>query len=129
MSDAPLPPFAVLVRHQVADYDRWKAVFDEDEAARRAAGFLGHHINRAEDDPNLISLYLAFTDLEQAKAMATDDRLKEIMQSGGVIGAPEFTWMTPAREAIAWDRRAPGVHLEPSGGGLRHLAGRLQRRG
>ncbi len=111
MSDEPLPPYAVLVRHQVADYDTWKAGFDEDEDARRAAGFLGHHINRAEDDPNLISVYLALTDLEQAKAMATDDRLKDIMQSAGVISAPEFTWMIPAREAIAWDRELPAFIL------------------
>jgi hypothetical protein len=111
MSDAPLPPFAVLVQHQVADYDTWKAAFDEDEDARRAAGFLGHHINRAEEDPNLISTYIAFTDMEQAKAFAADDRLQDIMQSAGVTSAPEFTWMTPAREAVAWDRELPAFIL------------------
>jgi hypothetical protein len=43
--------------------------------------------------------------------MATGDRLKDIMESAGVISAPEFTWMTPAREAIAWDREVPAFIL------------------
>jgi hypothetical protein len=111
MSDAPLPPFAVLVQHQVADYDTWKAAFDQDEGARREAGIVGHHINRAEDDPNLVSIYLALTDLDQAKAFAADDRLRDFMQSAGVTSAPEMTWMTPVREAVVWDRELPAFIL------------------
>ena len=111
MSDAPLPPYAVLVRHQVADYDTWKAAFDQDEGARREAGIVGHHINRAEDDPNLVSIYLALTDLDQAKAFAADDRLRDFMQSAGVTSAPEMTWMTPVREAVVWDRELPAFIL------------------
>jgi hypothetical protein len=111
MSDAPLPPYAVLVRHQVADYDTWKAAFDQDEGARREAGVVGHHLNRAEDDPNLVSIYLALTDLDQAKAFAADDRLRDFMQSAGVTSAPEMTWMTPVREAVVWDRELPAFIL------------------
>ena len=111
MSDAPLPPYAVLVRHQVADYDTWKAAFDQDEGARREAGILGHHLNRAEDDPNLVSIYLALTDLDQAKAFAADDRLRDFMQSAGVTSVPEMTWMTPVREAVVWDRELPAFIL------------------
>jgi hypothetical protein len=111
MSDAPLPPYAVLVRHQVADYDTWKAAFDQDEGARREAGILGHHLNRAEDDPNLVSIYLALTDLDKAKAFAADDRLRDFMQSAGVTSAPEMTWMTPVREAVVWDRELPAFIL------------------
>lgn len=109
MSDAaqPLPPAAVVVRHQVADFDTWKAVFDDHEDARREAGCLGHHINRAKDDPNLVTLYLAVADVERVKAFAASDDLKKVMENGGVTSAPEFTWTTPVREAVVWDRDLP----------------------
>ncbi len=31
----------VLIRHHVTNFDAWKAVFDEDEVARRANGSQG----------------------------------------------------------------------------------------
>ena len=40
-----LPPAAVIVTHQVADWATWKTLFDGHEDARKAAGILGHHIN------------------------------------------------------------------------------------
>jgi hypothetical protein len=67
--DRPLPPAAVIVRHPVADFDTWKVGFDDHENARRAAGILGHHINRGRDDPNDVSIYLAVADVEQARAL------------------------------------------------------------
>ena len=105
--DQSLPPAAVVVRHHVADFDTWKAAFDNHEDARRAAGITGHHINRAEDDPNLVSIYLAVEDVEQAKAFAASDDLREVMEKAGVTSAPEFMWLTPVREAIVWDRELP----------------------
>ncbi len=113
MSDAaqPLPPAAVVVRHQVADFDTWKAVFDGHEAARREAGCLGHHINRAKDDPNLVTLYLAVADVDRVKAFAASDDLKKVMEDGGVTSAPEMTWTTPVREAVVWDRDLPAFLL------------------
>ena len=102
-----LPPAAVLVRHQVADFDTWKRGFDDHEEVRRAASFVAHHINRAEDDPNLVTIFLAAEDVDKAKAFAASDELKAIMQEVGVTGAPEMTWMTPVREAAVWDRELP----------------------
>jgi hypothetical protein len=107
-----LPPAAAFVVHRVADFDAWKAVFDEHEPARRAAGILGHHINRGEDDPNVISIYLAVSDLDAAKAFASSDDLKNIMQSGGVTGPPEISWMTPVRESVAWEGEHPAFIVE-----------------
>ena len=112
MSEQPaLPPYAVTAQHPVADFDSWKAGFDDHEPKRIEAGFLGHHLNRAEDDPNLVTVYLAAGDLEQAKAFASSPDLKEIMEKVGVTGPPEFTWMVPAREAVVWDRELPAFLL------------------
>ena len=113
MSDlsAHLPPAAALLRHTVADFDTWKAAFDVHEGARREAGILGHHINRGEENPNEIALYMALTDVDRAKAFATSDDLSETMREAGVLGPPETLWVTPAREAIVWDRELPAVMI------------------
>ena len=77
---AELPPYAALIAHPVEDVDRWKVGFDEHEPARRAAGMLGHHINRSEDDPQLITIFLALSDLDQARAFSSSPGLGEAMQ-------------------------------------------------
>ena len=105
----PLPPAAVLVRHPVADWNVWKAGFDAHEPERIAAGMVGHHINRAEDDPNMVTIYFAVADVEKTKAFAASDELKQIMQEVGVTAPAEISWMTPAREAVVWDRELPAM--------------------
>jgi quinol monooxygenase YgiN len=116
MSDSggSLPPAAVMVQHPVADFERWKAGFDEHEPARRAAGILGHHINRGEDDPNSLGIYMAVSDVDRAKEFAGSDDLKATMQAVGVTGPPSFIWMTPVREAIVWDRELPAMVVSHS---------------
>jgi hypothetical protein len=109
-----LPPAAVVVRSRVADFDTWLTAFDSHEDARRAAGILGHHINRAEEDPNDVSIYMAVSDLDKAKAFSASDDLRERMQAAGVVSAPEITYMTPVREAIVWDRELPAFMLRHS---------------
>ena len=106
-----LPSAAVIVTHPVADFDRWREGFDEHEEVRKASGMLGHHLNRAEHDPNLVSAYLAVGDIEATKAFADSPELGEKMQEVGVTGPPEMTWMTPVREAIVWDRELPAFLL------------------
>lgn len=103
-----LPPAAVLLGFRVADFDAWKAVFDANEPDRIDNGVLGHHINRAEDDPNRLEVYLAIGDEAKARTWLDSDELKSTMASAGVLrNAPEFTWMTPVRESIVWDRELP----------------------
>ena len=112
MSDAqPLPPVALVVRHSVADFDTWKAAFDAEEDLRSAASVVGHHINRAEDNPNDLSVYLAATDTAKLETFASSDELKDVMRAAGVTSAVELTWMTPAREAVVWDQQLPAFLL------------------
>ncbi len=104
-----LPPAAMILSFQVADFDAWKAAFDGNEQSRIDHGYLGHHLNRAEGDPNSLSIYLAVGDVDRAKAYATSDELKSKMAAAGVTSAPEIMWMTPVREAIVWDRELPAM--------------------
>jgi hypothetical protein len=110
----PLPPFAVVIRCRVAEFDAWLAGFGADEEARRAAGVLGHHINRAQDDPNDLSIFMMLSDLDRAKAFAASDELAQRMQAAGVISVPEATYMTPVRDAVVLDRQLPAIKLSHS---------------
>jgi hypothetical protein len=47
----------------------------------------------------------------KAKEFAASDDLRSIMEELGLISAPEFTWMTPAREQIIWDGELPAFIL------------------
>ena len=109
MSDGPLPPAALLVQYQISDWDQWKSVFDGNEQARIDAGYVAHHINRAENDPNALSIYLAVGDVEKAKAYAADPSLREKMQEASVVSEPQMLWVRPAAEDAVWDREVPGV--------------------
>ncbi|MGD9701181.1 MAG: hypothetical protein AB7Q42_23475 [Acidimicrobiia bacterium] len=110
MSD-DLPPYAVLITHPVSDVDRWKEGFDGHEPARRAAGVLGHHINRAEGDPNLITLFLALSDIDKARAFSESADLADMMRRFGVTAAPVIRWIQPVREAIVRDHQLPAFIL------------------
>jgi len=106
-----LPPAAVIITQDIADWATWKAHFDGHEATRKAAGMLGHHINRGLENPNIVSVYIAVSDLAGAKAFAASDDLHSAMIAAGVKGAPTVTWMTPVVEGIVWDREVPAMMI------------------
>ena len=108
---AQLPTAALIISYQVADFDTWKAVFDDNKQGRIDNGFVGHHINRAEQDPNALAVYLAVGDLDAARAYAGSDELRSLMAEAGVTSPPERMWVTPLRESAVWDRELPAMLL------------------
>ncbi len=112
MSDATqLPPAAVIVTHEVADWSTWKTEFDKHEGARKAAGILGHHINRGLDHPNTLSVYLAVSDLARAQAFTASPDLQGVMAAAGVKSVPTAVWVKPLTEHIVWDREMPAAMI------------------
>ena len=86
----------ILVQHSVKDYDKWKAVFDGQEATRRAAGSKGGFVLRNADDPDQITVLLEWDNLENARAFAGSDDLREAMQRAGVMGPPNVYFLDEA---------------------------------
>jgi hypothetical protein len=82
-----------IVKHRVADYAAWKQAFDGHAQARASAGIVGHAVNRASNDPNLVVIYLQAASIDSLKAFAGSADLKETMQRAGVQGAPEITFV------------------------------------
>lgn len=91
----------VIVQHQVADYDRWIAVFNEHQAVRESHGATGHSVNRVAADPTKIVIVNDFATLEGALAFTQDPSLPGAMAKGGVTGAPQV-WITNESDAAAY---------------------------
>jgi hypothetical protein len=85
------------VRHTVADYAKWRPVFDSDASNRRAGGATGvQSVYRDQANPNDITLVLEWDNAENAQKFFHNPALAETMKSGGVISAPEARFLTRA---------------------------------
>ena len=89
---------SMFVKHRVADYARWKPVFDEHETMRKAAGLTAHSLHRGNDDPNVVIIAFRAADLNKAKQFAGSDDLKAAMARAGVQGAPEIWFADDVEE-------------------------------
>ena len=83
----------LLVRHKVEDYAKWKPVFDENGAARKAGGSKGARVFRNTDNPNEQVVITEWPTLEQARQFAQSPDLREAMQRAGVIGMPDVLFL------------------------------------
>jgi hypothetical protein len=78
----------VAINHDVADYDQWKAVFDEIPPKTMGARF--HRINRGVGDDNNITVVAGFDTVETARAFMANEDMKEAMGRAGVTGVPRM---------------------------------------
>jgi hypothetical protein len=83
----------LFVRHTVADYAKWRAVYDDFGAARGPLGVTGAAVYQAADNPNDITVTHDFASLDKAHAFAGSSELKNAMANAGVVGAPTV-WFT-----------------------------------
>lgn len=83
----------VLVIHKVEDYDKWKPVYDEDRATRKAKGSKGAVVFRTADDPNKIVVMSEWENITMAKNFAEAEELRITMLKAGVIGQPEISYL------------------------------------
>ncbi len=82
----------VIVKHTVADYARWKPIFDADGANRESAGSKGGHLLRSADDPNEVVILFEW-DLEQARQYSQREEARAKMQEAGVLDPPELSFL------------------------------------
>lgn len=89
----------LAVRHTVADYATWKAGYDKHGATRKEHGAIRDQVLQSEEDPNNLLVLVEFGSMEDAKAFANDQSLKETMSMAGVIGAPDISFRERTDEA------------------------------
>ncbi len=83
----------ILVRHKVADFAKWKPVYDAHLSARQNAGLKEEHLFRDADDPNEVLLLFSAEDLDKAKAFTTSDDLRQAMEKAGVSEKPDVYFL------------------------------------
>lgn len=83
----------LLIRHHIADYLVWKAVFDELEPTRRAYGSLEERLFRDAGDPLEIIVLLAWDDLERARLYVDSDDMREVMTRAGITDRPDIWFL------------------------------------
>lgn len=87
------PQNMMIVVHKVADFDKWKASYDEHDSMRLAHGIHNYVIGRGVQDPNTVLVAVKAEDMAKAKAFAKDPSLKQAMQKGGVTGTPSMSFI------------------------------------
>jgi hypothetical protein len=80
----------ILVRHKVQDYAKFKPVFDEHGAARKAIGSKGGYLFRNIDDPNEVVILIDGVDLQKAREFVQSGDLRESMEKAGVADQPDM---------------------------------------
>jgi hypothetical protein len=89
--------YRLTLSHEVADFAKWKSVFDTDEDARAAAGLKYVGMSTDADNPNMVSIMFATDDMDAANEMMKSEELKTKMQDAGVISPPVSSWWTIAQ--------------------------------
>ncbi|MGZ3939086.1 MAG: hypothetical protein ACXVLT_10565 [Flavisolibacter sp.] len=88
------PQNMLVVMQKVANYAKWKPMYDGHDTARVAAGLHNYVIGRGVQDSNAVMVVLKVDDTAKAKAFAKDPGLKKVMQKAGVVGAPTIALIT-----------------------------------
>lgn len=87
----------VLVRHKVADFNRWKEAFDTHVTARKRAGELSFHVFHNLEDSHDLFLLFDWSSAEEAKKFMNSSELRDRMRQAGVQGTPEIQYLEDAR--------------------------------
>lgn len=75
----------MLCRNRVADYAKWREVFDANAEAGRAAGLTLVNLWRAVDDPNNVFFLLEVADMDSAREFISNPEAAESGKISGVI--------------------------------------------
>ncbi len=95
MTTAPSGPLSLMViRHKVANFEKWKLAYEAHDSARLASGLHKYVICRGLEDSNMVMVAQVMDDVTKAKEMAASSALKEIMKKAGVTGPPMIDFIT-----------------------------------
>jgi quinol monooxygenase YgiN len=91
----------MLVRHKVMDYAKWKPIYDQHAATRKASGSKKAHLFRNADSPNEIIILFEWDDLGKARSFAQSEDLAKTMQKAGVSDKPDIYFLEEIEKTSA----------------------------
>ena len=83
----------IVVRHTVANFDKWKVGYDGHENVRKKFGWTNATVMTDAADPTHVTIVGKVKSLAQAKDFTKAPSLKEVMQKAGVTSAPDVTFL------------------------------------
>ena len=87
----------MMIAHRVKDFDAWLKVYDaEGMETRKGFGIIDRGIGRSSDDPNMVYILFAISDMEKVKARSSSEELKKIITDAGVEGLPQIMYFKVA---------------------------------
>lgn len=86
----------LFVRHQVADYAKWRQVYDNFVPSQQRLGVKAQAVYRAAADPNDVTITHEFAALEAAQQFAASDDLRNAMHDAGIVGEPTIWFASKA---------------------------------
>ena len=97
---APEPPAApakpvnlMTVIAKVANFQKWLPDYESHDSIRQSFGLHNFSIARGVKDSNMVMVVLRMDDAVKAKEFAASPDLKARMKKGGVVGAPELSFL------------------------------------
>lgn len=91
----------VLVRHKLADFAKWRPIYDAHGAARKTAGSKGARLFRNADNPNETVMLFEWSDLDSARRFADSEDLRQAMTRAGVADRPDIYFLDEAGRSDA----------------------------
>ncbi len=85
----------ILISYEVADFAKWKAVFDSQLDLRKSGGMKSLVIYRGLENPNSISMITEWDSVEAASKFNSSPQLREAQAKAGLIGRPGVYTMQP----------------------------------
>jgi len=83
----------MLIRHQVANFEAWKKVYDDHAGARKAAGLKELHLWRNIENSSEVVVLFEAADMNKAKKFIMSKDLAGNMTRSGVRGQPEIIFL------------------------------------
>lgn len=75
----------MVCRNRVADFSKWKHMFDSHAEAHRATGLSLIHLWRSLDEPNNVFFVFVVSNIEKARAFVTAPEAAEAGKASGVL--------------------------------------------
>jgi hypothetical protein len=91
------PAGLIVIRQTVADYAKWRPVYDKHKPARDDAGLSDCTVRSSVDNPNDVFVACTMADVAKAKAFAGSKSLSDAMMAAGVVGKPDINFIGPTR--------------------------------
>ncbi len=82
----------MYVRHTVADFAKWKPIYEDNEATRKKFGAKKADAFANIKNPNEIIVVSEWDNKEQATKFAESSDLKERLKQAGIKGAPNISY-------------------------------------